>query len=83
MLFQFLLNIIAFLIKCIAWIVVAFLAIPFGVYYFLMSYFPEFTLAYDFSFWAVFSILSIIGFVILWKPIIWTVGIIQTLGAGA
>ncbi|MFH6936004.1 hypothetical protein [Flavobacterium sp. FlaQc-30] len=48
-----------------------------------MSYFPEFTLAYDFSFWVVFSILSIIGFVILWKPIVWTVGIIQTLGAGA
>lgn len=83
MLFQVLLNIVAFLIKCIAWIIVAFLAIPFAVYYFLLSYFREFTLAYGFSFWAVFSILSIVGFVIFWKPIIWAVGIIQTLGAGA
>lgn len=83
MLFQLLLNIVAFLIKCIVWIVVAFLAIPFGVYYFLLSYFRDFTLAYGFSFWTVFSILSIIGFIVLWKPIIWTVGIIQTLGAGA
>lgn len=83
MLLQVLLNIIAFFIKCIAWIVVGFIAIPFGVYYFLLNYFRDFTLAYGFSFWAVFSILSIIGFVVLWKPIIWTVGIIQTLGAGA
>lgn len=83
MLFQFLLNIIVAIIKFAVWVTVAFLAIPFGIYVFLMENFPEFTLAYDFSFWAVFSILSIIGFVLLWKPILWIVGAIQTLGAGA
>lgn len=83
MLFQILLNIVVSLIKFVVWVVVALLAIPFGIYMFLINNFPEFTLAYGFSFWAVFSILSIIGFVLLWKPIMWVVGGIQVLGAGA
>lgn len=33
-----------------------------------------------FGFWTVFSILSIVGFVVLWKPIMWIVGVFQLLG---
>ncbi|TDE03313.1 hypothetical protein [Flavobacterium sandaracinum] len=82
MLFQALLNIIIFFIKCLVWIAFVLAAIPFGIYMLLLEWFPEFTLAYGFGFWSVFSILSIIGFIVLWKPIVWIVGILQTLGLG-
>lgn len=82
MLFQVLLNIIVAIIKFAMWVMVALVAIPFGIYMFLLKYFPVFTHDASFWFWSVFSILSIIGFVLLWKPIMWVVGGIQLLGAG-
>ncbi|WP_262916159.1 hypothetical protein [Flavobacterium algicola] len=35
-----------------------------------------------FGFWTVFSLLTILGFVILWKPILWFVGTFSALSAG-
>ena len=48
----------------------------------LNEYFPLFTQDGGFMFWSVFSISSIIAFIVLWKPIIWVVGILQVLGIG-
>ncbi|TDE44400.1 hypothetical protein E0I26_08495 [Flavobacterium rhamnosiphilum] len=83
MLFQVLLNFIAFIIKCIVWFVFVLAAIPFGIYMLLNKMFPVFTQDAGFWFWSVFSILSIIGFIVLWRPIMWIVGVLQVLGAGA
>jgi hypothetical protein len=82
MLFQVLLNIIVSLIKFVVWVLVVLAGIPFGIYMLLNELFPLFTHDANFWFWSVFSILSIIGFVLLWKPIIWVVGALQVLGAG-
>lgn len=82
MLFQLLLNFIVFIIKCVVWILFVLAAIPFGIYMLLYEYFPVFAHDGGFWFWSVFSILSIIGFIVLWKPIVWIVGILQTLGLG-
>ena len=83
MLFQVLLNIIVFFIKCLVWFVFVLAAIPFGIYMLLLKWFPIFTQDASFWFWSVFSILSIIGFIVLWRPIMWIVGVLQVLGAGA
>lgn len=82
MLFQLLLNIIVFIIKCIVWILFVLAAIPFGIYMLLNEWFPVFSQDGGFWYWSVFSVLSIIGFIVLWKPIVWIVGILQTLGLG-
>ena len=82
MLFQVLLNIIAFLLKYVLRVVFALGAVPVGVFMFLTKVFPEFCVGLDFWFWSVFSILSIIGIVVLWKPILWIMGAISVLGAG-
>ena len=82
MLFQVLLNIIVFFIKCIVWIAFVLAAIPFGIYMLLLEFFLIFTQDAGFWFWSVFSISSIIGFIVLWKPIVWIVGILQTLVLG-
>jgi hypothetical protein len=82
MLFQVLLNIIVFIIKFIVWVAFVLAAIPFGIYMLLNEYFPLFTQDGGFMFWSVFSISSIIGFIVLWKPIVWVVGVLQVLGIG-
>jgi hypothetical protein len=82
MLFQVLLNIIVFLLRMALWIIMALVVIPFGIYMLLLDQFPTFVLAYGFGFWSVFFILIIIAYVILWKPILWVVGVVGILGAG-
>lgn len=82
MLFQFLLNIIVFFLKMALWISFAVLAIPFSIYMLLLDQFPSFVLEYGFSFWSVFSILTIVAYIVLWKPILWIVGVVGVLGAG-
>ena len=82
MLFQVVLNIIAFFVKLAVWIAVAFLAVPFGIYMFLINYFRSFVLEYGFGFWSVFTVLTIIAYIILWKPILWIVSSISVLSAG-
>lgn len=83
MLFQVLLNIIAAIIKFIVWVLFVLAAIPFGIYMLLHKMFPLFTQDAGFWFWSVLSIFSIIGFIVLWRPIMWVVGALQVLGAGA
>ncbi len=82
MLFQVLMNIITFFVKLAVWIAVAFLAVPFGIYMFLINQFRSFVLEYGYGFWSVFIILTLIAYIILWKPILWIVGSISVLGAG-
>lgn len=82
MLFQLLLDLIVFIIKCAVWILFVIAAIPFGIYMLLNEWFPIFTNDGGFWFWSSLSILSIIGFIILWKPIVWIIGILQALGLG-
>jgi len=82
MLFQLLLDIIVFIIKCIVWVLFVLAAIPFGIYMLMNEWFPIFTHDGGFWFWSALSILSIIGFIVLWKPIMWIVGILQALGLG-
>ncbi|NRT10868.1 hypothetical protein [Flavobacterium sp. 14A] len=83
MLAQFLLNCIAFFIKLAAWVVFAFLAVPFGIYVALNEFFPTFVREANFGFWALFSILTIITYVVFWKPILWIVSSLNFLSAGS
>lgn len=82
MLFQLLLNFIVFIIKCIVWVLFVLAAIPFGIYMLLNEWFPIFTHDGGFWFWSILSLLSVLGFIVLWKPIVWIVGILQALGLG-
>jgi hypothetical protein len=82
MLFQVLLNIFAFVIKLAAYVIVCLVAIPFGIYMVLIENFRSFVLEYGFGFWSVFIILTLIAYIILWKPILWLVGTLGVLGAG-
>ena len=43
MLFQLLLDIIVFIIKCIVWVLFVLAAIPFGIYMLMNEWFPIFT----------------------------------------
>jgi hypothetical protein len=83
MLFQVLLDIFFFFLKCIVWFLLVLAGIPFGIFMLLNKWFPVFTQEEGFLFWSIFSILSIIGFIVLWKPIMWIVGTLQVLKAGA
>lgn len=80
MLFEILLNILAFFIKVAFRVLVAFLAIPFGVFMLLHKLFPVFSQDASFWFWSVFGILTIIAYFLLWKPILWIVGGLSVLG---
>jgi hypothetical protein len=80
MLFQVVLNIIVFFIKCIVWILAGLVAIPFGAFMLLNNWFPIFTHDGGFWFWSVFGILTIVAYIVLWKPLLWVVGIFQLLG---
>ncbi|SHG44676.1 hypothetical protein SAMN05444372_10632 [Flavobacterium micromati] len=82
MLFQVLMNIIAVFLKFAMWVLFAVVAVPYGVFIVLWKLFPVFTNDGSFWFWSVFAVLTIIAYVILWKPILWIVGTINALGAG-
>ena len=83
MLFQILLDIIAFLFKYVLRILMVFGAIPFGIFMLLQKMFPDFCLDPGFWFWSVLSVLTIIAYIVLWKPILWIVGALSILGEGA
>lgn len=82
MLFQLLLKIIAFLIKCFLWFAIVLGGIPMVIYILLLKSFPFFTHEASISFWIVFFILSIIAFLALWRPIMWLVEVLKLLGTG-
>jgi hypothetical protein len=81
MLAQIIVNFIVFLIKLAVWIVVAFLAVPIGITMALNHFFPLFVSEANFGFWTVLSLLTIVAYVIFWKPILWIVSTINILGA--
>lgn len=82
MLFQIILNIIAFFLKIALWIAAGLLVIPFGIYYMLNEFFPAFVNEANAWFWIVFSILTFVAYFILWKPIVYIAGAVNVLGAG-
>lgn len=82
MLFQIILNIIAFFLKIALWIAAGLLAIPFGIYYMLNEFFPSFVNEANAWFWIVFSILTFVAYFVLWKPIVYIAGAVNVLGAG-
>ena len=82
MLFEGLLNIIAFILKFAFRAFFALAAIPFGVYIFLQKFFTEFSKHQDFWYWTIFGILTILLYYILWKPILWIAGISTILDVG-
>lgn len=79
MLLRVLLNIIVFFLKIITWIVSILFLIPVGVYLLLNRLFPIFTHEASFWFWSVFVTVSIIAYIVLWKPIVWIVSIVSVL----
>ena len=82
MLFEIILNIIAFFLKVALWIAAGLLAIPAGLYYLLYEFFPNFVNEANAWFWIVFSILTFVAYFILWKPIVYIAGAVNVLGAG-
>lgn len=82
MLLQVLSNIIVIILKFAIWVVVAVAAIPFGVFMLLKNLFPLFTQDAGFWFWSLFGILTVVVYVILWKPILWIIGTVSVLGTG-
>lgn len=76
---QILLNTTTTAIKYIVWVSLVIVAIPLMIYSFLNLYFYEFTMEMGFGFWILFSVLTVIGFVVLLKPIFWFLEGIETL----
>ncbi|NRT10765.1 hypothetical protein [Flavobacterium sp. 14A] len=76
---QILLNTTTTAIKYIVWVSLVIVAIPLMIYSFLNLYFYEFTMEMGFGFWILFSVLTVIGFVVLLKPIFWILEGIETL----
>jgi hypothetical protein len=62
------------------WVLFAIVALPFGVYMSINEWFPVFTHYGGFWWWSVFSIITIVAYVVLWKPLLWIIGIFQLLG---
>ena len=82
MLYQVLSTIIVSILKFLMWILVSIVAVPYGVFMLLQELFPIFTQDAGFWFWSVLGLITIVAYVILWKPILWVVGTISVLGAG-
>ena len=76
---QILLNTTTTAIKYIVWVSLVIVAIPLLIYSFLNLYFYEFTMEMGFGFWILFSVLTVIGFVVLLKPVFWILEGIETL----
>lgn len=82
MLFQLLLNIILFFVKFVVGVLVALVAVPYGILMLLHNMFPVFTQEASGWFWAVFSVCTILAYIVLWKPILWIVGAVNVLKIG-
>lgn len=64
----------------IMWVLFAIVALPVGVAVLLTEWFPVFTHDGGFWWWSVFVIFTIVVYVVLWKPLLWIIGIFQLLG---
>lgn len=82
MLFQLLLNIIVFFVKFVVWVLVALVAVPYGILMLFHSMFPVFTQDASGWFWTAFSVCTILAYLVLWKPILWIVGAVSVLRIG-
>jgi len=82
MLFQLILDIIVFILKMVLWVVMGLVAIPFGIYMLLQHLLPIFTHEASFWFWALFAACTLVAYYVLWKPLLWIVGVVSVLGAG-
>ena len=82
MLFEIIFAIIGFFLRYVLRILMGLSLIPFGVFVLLTKIAPQFTLEMGFWFWTVFSVLTIIGFYLLWRPIVWIAGLYSILNAG-
>lgn len=80
MLLQTLRRIFSVILKAAVWLVMAGAAIPYFILVLFLNLFPDFTHAADPWFWAAFIPLNIIAYYFLWKPILWTIKVITTLG---
>ena len=80
MLYEIISNIIIFILKFILWILIAFAAVPFGIFMLLFKLFPVFSHDAGFWYWSVFGILTVIAYIILWKPIVWIVSLFSIMG---
>jgi len=68
------------LLNFVMWVFFAIVAIPFGAFMLLNKWFPVFSHDLGFWFWSVFGIVTIVAYVVLWKPLLWIIGIFQLLG---
>ena len=82
MLFELLMNFILILMKFVFRVLLALVVLPYGVFMLLKEFFPVFSLTYGFWYWTVFGIITILGYYILWRPILWISGISTILDAG-
>jgi hypothetical protein len=64
----------------IMWVLFAIVALPFGVYMLLNEWLQVFTHDGGFWWWSIFSIVTIVAYIVLWKPLLWIIGIFQLLG---
>ncbi len=69
------------LLNFVMWVFFSIVALPVGVALLLNKWFPVF-FAHDggFWFWSVFGVVTVVAYVVLWKPLLWIIGIFQLLG---
>lgn len=72
--------IIVRLLSFVMWVFFAIVAIPSGIFILLNKWFPVFSHDQGFMFWTVFGIITIVAYFVLWKPILWIIGVFQLLG---
>lgn len=68
------------LLNFVMWVFFAIVALPVGVALLLNKWFPVFAHDGGFWFWSVFGVITIVAYVVLWKPLLWIIGIFQLLG---
>lgn len=73
---------ISFLLKIAFRVAICLLFIPVGVYLLLNKLFPEFSRTADYWYIAVYTVLTIISYIVLYKPIVWIMKKITSLEAG-
>ncbi|MEZ7514674.1 hypothetical protein [Flavobacterium frigidarium] len=80
---QILLSNTANAIKYIVWVSLVIVAIPLCIYSILNLYFHDFTMEMGFGFWILFSVLTVVGIIVLIKPIFWILKGVEVLTESA
>ncbi|MCW2118183.1 hypothetical protein [Flavobacterium sp. 7A] len=66
---------IAIVFKFIFRVFFILVAVPFGVFFVFLKFFPEFSGTADFWFFSSFFAILVLGYALLWRPIIWITGL--------